>query len=227
METLFQEFQNPFEKETYIIIQESNISFLHIDNDYFIESSLNGNDKSIFKKYISKIIEIIKNTFDKFIDLVNSFFNNDDHMTPGDYLNSKIGQIRLSKDIEKVNKQIDEEIIKGSNIIQLISSKTKVDDHVVADFLNRVASILSVSKNTIIKNTVATAVLKSSIKKCNSNKDKINNIEQTIKESTEDLDDSSKEQIQKILRALKDLVNGSIANYSEILSKLNTTGGKE
>ena len=75
METLFQEFQNPFEKETYIIIQESNISFLHIDNDYFIESSLNGNDKSIFKKYISKIIEIIKNTFDKFIDLVNSFFN--------------------------------------------------------------------------------------------------------------------------------------------------------
>lgn len=227
METIFQEFQNPFEKETYIIIQESNISFLHIDNDYFIESSLNGNDKSIFKKYISKIIEIIKNTFDKFIDLVNSFFNNDDHITPSDYLHSKIGQIRLSKDIEKVNKQIDEEIIKGSNIIQLISSKTKVDDHVVADFLNRVASILSVSTNTIIKNTVATAVLKSSIKKCNSNKDKINNIEQTIKESTEDLDDSSKEQIQKILRALKDLVNGSIANYSEILSKLNTTGGKE
>lgn len=227
METLFQEFQNPFEKETYIIIQESNISFLHIDNDYFIESSLNGNKESVFKKYISKIFEIIRNAFDKFIKLVNSFFNSDDHMTVSDYLNSKTGQIRLSKDIEKVNKQIDDEIIKGSNIIQLISSKTKIDDHIVADFLNRVASILSVSKNTIIKNTVATAVLKSSIKKCESNKDKINNIEKSIKESSKDLDDESKEQIQKILKALKDLVNGSISNYSEILSKLNTTGGKE
>lgn len=229
MESLFfQEYKTPISKESYILIKECEVSLLQLDNIYFIESSLdNDNNGNIFSKYVSKIFTIIKDAINRFIKIIIDFFKDDNHITPDDYLNSKVGQIRLSKDIEKVNKQIDDEIIKGSNLIQTISNKTKVDDHIVAEFLNRVSSILRTGKNTIIKNTVARAVLKSSIKKCEKNKDKIDNIEKTVNESSKDLDAESKEQIQKILKALRDLVNGYISNYTEILSKLNTTGGKE
>ena len=229
MESLFfQEYQTPISKESYILIKECEVSLLQLDNIYFIESSLdNDNNGNIFSKYVTKIFTIIKDAINRFIKIIIDFFKDDNHITPDDYLNSKVGQIRLSKDIEKVNKQIDDEIIKGSNLIQTISNKTKVDDHIVAEFLNRVSSILRTGKNTIIKNTVARTVLKSSIKKCEKNKDKIDNIEKTVNESSKDLDVESKEQIQKILKALRDLVNGYISNYTEILSKLNTTGGKE
>lgn len=228
MENIFQEYSDPFYKETVIDIKECNISFLQLDNIYFIESQLNNEKKdSIFKRYISRLIEIIRSTIERFINKVKDFFKIQEHMTTDDYLNSNSGQIQLSKDIEKINKQIDEEIIKGSKLIQSISTHTHIDDTVVADFLNRTASLLKVGKHTIIKNTVAKVVLNSSIKKCKNNMDKINEIEDSVNKSSNDLDDESKEKIQKIISALKDLVNGSIINYSEILSKLNTVGGEK
>ena len=51
MENIFQEYNDPFYKETIINIKECDISFLQLDNIYFIESQLNNEKKdSIFNR---------------------------------------------------------------------------------------------------------------------------------------------------------------------------------
>lgn len=222
MENIFQEYNDPFYKETLNFIKECDIACINAEYDYLYENTFyqESMTDNIFTRFIGRICESIIKLFNNFITSVKNLFKRQNHITIDDFINSDVGKIKISKDVEKINAEIDDEIIKGSKLVQSISRGTRVDDHTVNKFLDKVSLLLRSNKDVIITNTVANAVVKSSEKKAEKNKKIISDLNEEITKNKEDIDEESKITIQKIMNGLQSLSAEYISNYSEIISQL-------
>lgn len=108
------------------------------ENKLFMESEESTDDSIVdskkenaFIKAVKAICTAIRNFIRDIIDTVTNLFDGRDNITPEDYLTSPTGSVRLIKDVEKLEKIVDDELRQGNKLLQKVSSITGISDEVI------------------------------------------------------------------------------------------------
>lgn len=183
--SIFREYECQMEKDFDIMKRQHDIDIDHFYNDYKLESTLAEINGSVFteaeassdKKENSKFVTFVKRivaSIQKFIsdglEMVQNMFSKKEHLDPETFMKSQTGQIMLEYDVKKVQKQVEDEVLKGRKIVQLISKATKVDDKMVADFVDGAAKGIQKYGKVAIKTTVAFGMYKTMSKSLDKSK---------------------------------------------------------
>ena len=167
---------NDINKLFNIINMEYTIDIMKAENKYYLESSLiklqndsilfedskGKSESSGFKKRIKGIFQAIVNFIENTLESIKELFIKKKNITIDDYMNSTSGQIKIDKDMNKLKKQIDEDMNKGNQLIYKIASKVghvsekEVDDFIdnsIAGDFNKQKKQIKNSQNTIIGST--------------------------------------------------------------------------
>ena len=127
------------------------------DNKLFMESkdveSVDGTvvakKENAFIKAVKAICTAIRNFISDLITSIASIFDGRENITAEDYLESPTGKIRLEKDVEKLERIVDEELRQGNKLLQKVSSMTGISDEVIdkwvrtgVDKINKLAPVI-------------------------------------------------------------------------------------
>lgn len=146
-------FVNSVEREMNILCLETELEVDKGIHDFYNESSLSaleifiesdeeskGAEKSSSNRFIGlieKIIKAVKRVFSSFISNIKDAFKLNDNITAEDYFKDPNVKIQFTEDVQRINEEIDEEILKGRKIVQKISKGTHMDPRVVADYCDK------------------------------------------------------------------------------------------
>lgn len=131
-----------------VIDMEYTIEKMKIDNDFLLENSLiKFRDKSIlfedangtakdtgFKAHIHKIFQAILNFIDNIMISVKELFNSKT-ITIDDYISYGDGKIQFEKDLDKMEKVVNEEMAKGETLLHRIATSNGVTDEEVKQYV--------------------------------------------------------------------------------------------
>lgn len=101
-----------------------------LSNDSVFSESGDNNTKkeNIFVRTIKGIFNAIRSFISSVIDTIGGFFDNRKSITSDEYLKSDSAKKQLENDINKLDKTVDGEILKGKKLIQKASSATGLPD---------------------------------------------------------------------------------------------------
>lgn len=213
---------NDINKLFNIITMEYTIDIMKAENKYYLESSLiklqndsilfeNSKEKSessSFKKHIKGIFQAIVNFIENTLESIKELFIKKKNITIDDYMNSTSGQIKIDKDMDKLKKQIDEDMNKGNQLIYKIASKVgHVSEKEVDDFIdNSKSKIKKIGPGVIIAGVVKHFTYNAIAGDFNKQKKQIKNSQNTILGST-NLDVESEGLINKVFGHLSYLAH--------------------
>jgi hypothetical protein len=109
-------------------------------------------NKSRFSKTLSKIAEAISKFINDVIQMVSDMFSGSKkHLDLETYLNSAQGSIEMEKDLERVHKQVREEIRSGRKLIKAIARGTGIDESEINNYVDKAVDGIQDHGKTIIK----------------------------------------------------------------------------
>ena len=180
------------ELENMIFSENENVIILH---------EVNEKTENRFVKFISALVESIIRLITDAIDMFKDIFSKKKHINIDSYLDSETGSKQLEEDLDRIHDEVKTEIRKGRKIIQAISKKTKVDDKVIDDYVNKATiGIRKHGKTTI--NTIG------SYRLFNKATGQLNELKNEMKESLSDCKKASnikerQTQCKKVYIAMK------------------------
>ena len=101
------------------------------------EQASQPKQKSGFAKFVSKIVNYIVTFIKDFIAMLGNMFSRKENLDLETYLASDKGKMEFGYDVLKVEEQVADDVRKGRKLIQLISSKTGVDDATVEEYVDK------------------------------------------------------------------------------------------
>ena len=101
------------------------------------EQASQPKQKSGFVNFVSKVVNYIVTFIKDFIDMLGNMFSRKENLDLEAYLASDKGKMEFGYDVLKVEEQVADDIRKGRKMIQLISSKTGVDDATVEEYVDK------------------------------------------------------------------------------------------
>lgn len=208
-----------------IKLLEHDIEVSRLNYEYGYECALIDSDLSFMKEsegpepskpsgfvnFIEKIVKCIGKLITDFCEMIGNIFNTKDHLTTSDYLNSGTGRIQLEMDMERIQKNIDKEMLEGRKLVQLISKGTKIPASTVADFVDKCARACKDHGKMVIGTAGAIAIVKgvsSHMKKTKANAEDIG------EDAKKCADKEGQTNIQKIMNA----INGMVREYTQLSS---------
>lgn len=168
-----------------------------------------------FSEVIGKIFTAISRFISDMITTISNAFNKKENLSTDGYLASKTGQLHLSRDIEKLNREADEEIARGHKLIHLIASKTGASDADVYAFTQKVTSIIKSVAPIAIPFAAGMVIRKKAKSDWTKKHDTVEEIHKTIDNAT-NLDDKKQSQVVKVARSLDDLIESLSKGYKEL-----------
>ena len=101
---------------------------------------------NIIKRIIDAIRRFIRDLSSSISD---AFKNEDDVLTVEKYLASQTGKEQFSYDVDGVKAAVDQEILKGRKLVQILAKGTALPDDVVAEYVDGAKDFLSRHKGII------------------------------------------------------------------------------
>nr|DAR14091.1 MAG TPA: hypothetical protein [Caudoviricetes sp.] len=239
-----------------LFIRESVLEFnqaryeIFRDESYYVESDENADKPGLFSRLaagvrnlISKIIYSVKS----FVRAIQAAFGS--KLTPEAYANSETIEERLNEDVEKITKQIEDEILserKGvqviSKAVNKISDVTKLplneimDERAIGNVIDKVQSFVVSDGGTVLK-AAAMTVIANRIHKCLNDSlglteklDKVNDqIEERQKRLTSDRAAIYEENGRPVLAQITKLsgaINTTVRRCETYYAKLVSATGK-
>lgn len=239
-----------------LFIRESVLEFnqaryeIFRDESYYVESDENADKPGLFSRLaagvrnlISKIIYSVKS----FVRAIQAAFGS--KLTPEAYANSETIEERLNEDVEKITKQIEDEILserKGvqviSKAVNKISDVTKLplneimDERAIGNAIDKVQSFVVSDGGTVLK-AAAMTVIANRIHKClnaslglTEKLDKVNDqIEERQKRLTSDRAAIYEENGRPVLAQITKLsgaINTTVRRCETYYAKLVSATGK-
>lgn len=108
---------------------------------YYEEAGNSGERKP---NIVTRIITAIKKFLHDVGTTISDLFKKDDDVVDiENFLRSQSGTVQLSYDVNAIKEGVDNEILKGRKIIQMISKGTSVPDKVVAEYVDGASNFIS------------------------------------------------------------------------------------
>lgn len=105
-----------------------------------------------FIKTISKIAEAVSKFITDVLQMISDMFTGSKkHIDIEAYLNSAQGSIEMEYDLERVHKQVRDEMRKGQKLIKAISKGTRIDESEINRFVDRAVDGIQDHGKTVIK----------------------------------------------------------------------------
>lgn len=189
-------------------IYESNIEM--IEGEYTTEASDDSQPATVDDKgenLLQKIITKIKNFISGFLDAVSNLFKSKEHVDLESYLASNTGQMEMEYDLQKIQQNLDSEMLKGRKLVQKISSATGVDDAEVANFCDTAARAIQKHGKTILKVGVTFALFKAMTSKFRDKDREVSEMYDRVKIIK---DPKKKAQAAKVLNAMASLIKDGV-----------------
>ena len=135
-----------FEKEIGIIEGTLDLEMARIDRDYKYGLGMAVATDTVLEYCMTESGDDQPGFFNRMIDAIASFIRgineavsnmskkDDDRVNLDSFLQSQTGQVQLSYDMEKIDKDVNKKILEGRKMIQAISSATGISDEKVAAF---------------------------------------------------------------------------------------------
>lgn len=181
------------------MIESSLISF-HKDDNIITEKS--GSFSNFIKGLFNSIIHFIDNLINSILDL----FKDRDRVDTNDLLNSKHGEIRLKRDINKLSDTIDDEIRKGNKLLHSISSATGLTEKQVDDYIQKgKEKILRVAPATITA-TSTIIVRKKVSEKLQNKKNSVKNLENNVN-NMNNIDNNNQKLVTDVVNHISSLIH--------------------
>lgn len=213
-------YESDIERQLEILSLKTDITIESAINEYKFEESVfeeseENSDKG-FKNAIQKIIDAILGFLSDVTEAIRNAFSTKGRASTDALLNaysdnSEDFQVRMQHDLDQVHKTVNDEVRKGSELIQKISKGTHIPDTVVQDFVHngpkKIAMIVPVSIGAVAAVKCYNKYSKDNVFK--SVTDSVKNIKDTVNAP----DAKAKDKISSILTAM----------YSIIRSGANTT----
>lgn len=174
---------------------------------------------------LQKILKKIKDVIDRFIDAIGNFFSGKENLNADEYFQSSTAEIRIEKDIDKINKIVDDEIRKGSKLLQKISSATGVSDEEIDKYIQKGASTLKIVGPAVISSAVGwgfRTIFRKTFKQRRGVIDQCLDFTSDVLKKTE----KQKNQQQRVLQHMNKLNNYSVKESNGFLGKLKSMVSK-
>lgn len=211
------EYQISVEKAMLDYICETSI-ILNNDAHILIESDNDRDDnkKTIslgnsLKNAISKIFDAINRLITGLISSLQTLFSPKKNLTTDDYMNSYTGQIRLEKDVQKTNAEIDAQIREGCGLLQKIKSATKgvIPDECIDEWTKGAVDKIERYGPAVIQAKASKMISNVLLNSLEKNKKDVENAKRFGFELSDKNDESSKksnEQTMKVVNFLNVLI---------------------
>lgn len=228
---IYFESMDDAQREILIFYLENEIETQKIYHEYLYESSLlemsdifteaeNQNmvqekKENIFVRAIKGIIGAIGRLFGSLRDAVLNVFGKDDHITPEQYFDSPQGKIKLSTDMNELDRIASNEIRKGNALIQKISSATGISDETIDEWLAGAGKALKKAIPVVVPAAITFGcrkIIRKGIKKMQADIDR----NKAIKES----DPKKQKKILRVVTGMQNIVNGYTSKAKQTLGEI-------
>lgn len=223
------------------------------DVDMYLEADENGEEKmgiiaSIADK-IKKFIQNIAHRVGQFFQAVkNSFGGSDGKLTIDMYLDSGVGQMQLNGDINKITKEIEDEILQERKGVQMlagavrkISSATNLpfdqilDDRKIGQIVDKVNKFVVEDGATVVKAGIAVVAgnaLSKAIKDATGITEELNELTDKMEKDRKDIHNIKMQQykdnkmycmkwIERLTYATDTTINRAMKYYNAVTRPLN------
>lgn len=196
------------------------------DNTIF-ESTNNTDDSSeneapkenIFKRILNKILKAIEG----FIEGLQNMFSGKKAIDAEEYFKSSTAKIKMKQDVKEINRIVDDEIRKGSKLLQLVSSKTGISDEAIDKWIGAGTAALKTVGPAVVPAAIGFGFRTIFRKQAGVRKDKLSQLAEFVGDVTDKMGKSSKKkqsQKEKILSHINKLNNFSISKSKGFMSNL-------
>lgn len=127
------------DRANQVNFNESAVAVYECPNIYLMTEAEEQADSADEKKdnIIVRILKSIRNAIEGFFRALGNMFTTKEAMTVDQYLASEKVSITLRQDVDKLNQTVDDEIRKGSVLLQKISSVTGISDKAIDDWIGQ------------------------------------------------------------------------------------------
>ena len=229
--SIFKEYEDSFERDVDILLREHDINFSRLMTEYAYDVAMIDEDLSFmsesegeqtekkpsgFIEFIRKAVDYIVKLISDFLEMLGNFFNTKEHITTSDYLGSETGKLQLEYDMERVQKEVDAQMLEGRKLVQLISKGTHIPAEKIAAFSDKCARVCKDHGKVIVGTAAALAISKG----IRSHMKKTKNSAQEIgKDAEKCAGDAEKETaMRKIFNAVDKMISEYV-NASSIVSR--------
>lgn len=231
--SILKEYEDSLERDFDIMFREHAIEFDRLNYEYAYECAMVDSDLSLmeeseegtesnkpsgFANFIDKVVKSIGKLITDFCDMIKNIFNTNEHLTTSDYLSSDTGKIQLEMDMEKIQKNIDRELLEGRKIIQLISKGTKIPASTIADFTDKCARACKDHGKMIIGTAGAMAIVKGVSSHMKRAKSQVDDAGEDAKKCA---DKEGQTSIQRVMSAINKMMNEYTQLSSIVVRNIN------
>lgn len=142
------------------------------DVDMYLETGTTDNEKngilSSIAEKIQNLIRRIINKANQFFQAIRNSFGSSGSLTLDMYVKSGVGQLRLNGDINKITKEIEDEILQERKGVQMLSNAVKklssatnipldqiIDDRKIGSIVDKVNKFVVEDGGTVVKAGIA------------------------------------------------------------------------
>ena len=144
--------------ESILLEAEYDIAVMRAEKEYLYEAGLasidtmfneSGDEKqdSAFKKFLEKVFNAATKVIQGVLSAISNLFKKE-HITEEDFMDSDAHVIMLTNDIEGLSNKVDEEMRKGSKLIQRLSKGLHVPDTEIDNFIKSANSVMKNKKTS-------------------------------------------------------------------------------
>lgn len=228
--SLIYEYETQFERDTDIILRECSVALSRLNNAYSYESAISDIDviteeasekkTSSFSAFVTKVIDSIKKMITDFCEMIENIFSKKERVTTSDYLNSNAGKTQLTKDMDEIQRKVDNEMLKGRKLVQAISKATKIPDREVADFVDGCSKFVKDNGKAVIATAGTVASIAIVNKHLKNKNNEIDNIKNDAKAA--DGDKEKENAIKKVVNSLSTVMSHYISLSSLYVKNTNS-----
>ncbi len=175
-----------------------------------------------FAEKIGSMQKALTSSIGKTLDSVGKKVAGDDGADIKDYLDAKIGEIRLEQDIKRIQEDVIKAAREGDQLVQAISKGLNIDDEKVDNFIQKTKEVVENNTEAVITASAAATVYAAQVTIYDMNKKKLG--EDGIYQQCKTMEGQSK--VNKIKNAMANMFQKEDRIFSIFMTKFGKLANK-